>query len=154
MSIDFSTLQGVTIPEGEVTQIADASGTVLWSRAADTAAIYITGSGVYSGYEHTLASVTIDGVEYTSDATVEVRVGSTITLYVYISTNLAVAEISVDGTVVAQTDQGVLTSTATYDLTVTGNTAIALTTTGIIAALTYYGTISVTTSGGHGVAPV
>ncbi len=31
MSIDFSTLQGLTIPEGVVTQITDASGNVLWS---------------------------------------------------------------------------------------------------------------------------
>jgi len=31
ISIDFSTLQGLTIPEGVVTQIADASGRVLWS---------------------------------------------------------------------------------------------------------------------------
>lgn len=30
MSIDFATLQGLTIPEGVVTQIADASGRVLW----------------------------------------------------------------------------------------------------------------------------
>lgn len=29
--IDFSTLQGLTIPEGVVTQITDASGRVLWS---------------------------------------------------------------------------------------------------------------------------
>ena len=29
--IDFATLQGLTIPEGAVTQIADASGRVLWS---------------------------------------------------------------------------------------------------------------------------
>ena len=28
--IDFATLQGLTIPEGVVTQIADASGRVLW----------------------------------------------------------------------------------------------------------------------------
>lgn len=33
MSINFSTLQGLTIPEGVVTQIADASGRVLWSAA-------------------------------------------------------------------------------------------------------------------------
>lgn len=31
MSINFSTLKGLTIPEGNVTQIADASGRVLWS---------------------------------------------------------------------------------------------------------------------------
>lgn len=29
--IDFSTLQGLTIPEGVVSQITDASGAVLWS---------------------------------------------------------------------------------------------------------------------------
>ena len=29
--IDFSTLQGLTIPEGVVTQIADAAGNVLWA---------------------------------------------------------------------------------------------------------------------------
>lgn len=29
--IDFSTLQGLTIPEGAVTQITDAAGNVLWS---------------------------------------------------------------------------------------------------------------------------
>lgn len=31
MSIDFATLQGLTIPEGVVTQIADAAGVVLWA---------------------------------------------------------------------------------------------------------------------------
>lgn len=33
MSIDFATLQGLTIPEGVVTQIEDAAGRVLWSAA-------------------------------------------------------------------------------------------------------------------------
>lgn len=33
--IDFSTLQGLTIPEGVVTQITDASGVVLWSAEKD-----------------------------------------------------------------------------------------------------------------------
>lgn len=31
--IDFSTLKGLTIPEGNVTKITDASGRVLWSAA-------------------------------------------------------------------------------------------------------------------------
>lgn len=35
MSINFATLQGLTIPEGVVTQIADASGKVLWKLAND-----------------------------------------------------------------------------------------------------------------------
>lgn len=34
MSIDFSTLQGLTIPEGVVTQITDANGNVLWSASS------------------------------------------------------------------------------------------------------------------------
>ena len=34
MSVNFSTLQGLTIPQGMVTQIADASGRVLWSVAS------------------------------------------------------------------------------------------------------------------------
>ena len=38
MSIDFTTLQGLTIPEGVVTQIADAAGNVLWSSNAGKAA--------------------------------------------------------------------------------------------------------------------
>lgn len=29
--IDFSTLQGLTIPEGTVTKIEDSAGNVLWS---------------------------------------------------------------------------------------------------------------------------
>lgn len=33
--IDFSTLQGLTIPEGVVTQIADANGEVLWKLATE-----------------------------------------------------------------------------------------------------------------------
>lgn len=31
--IDFSTLQGLTTPEGVVTQITDASGKVLWKKS-------------------------------------------------------------------------------------------------------------------------
>lgn len=42
--IDFSTLQGLTIPEGVVTQIADASGRVLWkySSAPAPATVAVT----------------------------------------------------------------------------------------------------------------
>lgn len=31
MRIDFSTIKGFAVPEGKVTQIADASGNVLWA---------------------------------------------------------------------------------------------------------------------------
>lgn len=39
MSIDFATLQGLTIPEGVVTQIADESGRVLWMLSGGTSVI-------------------------------------------------------------------------------------------------------------------
>jgi hypothetical protein len=39
--INFSTLKGLTIPEGVVTQITDASGSVLWS-AKRNAVVTIT----------------------------------------------------------------------------------------------------------------
>lgn len=46
--IDFSTLQGLTIPEGVVTQIADASGRVLWKAGP------------------VIIQFTVDGVVYTT----------------------------------------------------------------------------------------
>lgn len=39
--INFSTLQGLTIPEGVVTQIADASGRVLWSAVTELYTLYL-----------------------------------------------------------------------------------------------------------------
>ncbi len=47
--IDFATLQGMTIPDGVVSQIADASGRVLWSACGwpddlDTALEFVSGS--------------------------------------------------------------------------------------------------------------
>ena len=38
MSIEFAALQGLSIPEGVVTQITDAAGNVLWSSNASKAA--------------------------------------------------------------------------------------------------------------------
>lgn len=39
--IDFATLQELTIPEGVVTQITDASGRILWSAGGDTAVLQV-----------------------------------------------------------------------------------------------------------------
>lgn len=39
--IDFSTLQGLTIPEGVVTQITDASGVVLWSAVKEVGSLIL-----------------------------------------------------------------------------------------------------------------
>lgn len=41
MSINFATLQGLTIPEGVVTQIADASGRILWSAGGGAAVLQV-----------------------------------------------------------------------------------------------------------------
>lgn len=51
MSINFATLQGVTIPEGVVTQIADASGRILWSVSGDMAVLQVEKivSNTYAG---------------------------------------------------------------------------------------------------------
>lgn len=69
MSIDFSTLQGLTIPEGVVTQIADASGRVIWAVAnnentipavlqvAKTKASTIAGGVTYTDEEFILLDI-------------------------------------------------------------------------------------------------
>ena len=59
--INFSTLQGLTIPEGNVTQIADASGRVLWS-AVKLATITLKGDFAFSGVRY-------NGVYYGSGTT-------------------------------------------------------------------------------------
>lgn len=41
MSIDFSTLKGLAIPEGSVTQIVDSSGNVLWKASSGGIVFYI-----------------------------------------------------------------------------------------------------------------
>ena len=64
--IDFSTLQGLTIPEGVVTQITDAAGNVLWSAvkpepvvlevAKQTSDTYV-GSTLYTGEQFVLLDI-------------------------------------------------------------------------------------------------
>ena len=91
-SIDFSTLQGLTIPEGVVTQIADASGRVLWSavkkaKVALYFSTYINSDSFASDFVG-MAYVDIDGVRYTDDGSsdnikvveVNVPIGTVITL--------------------------------------------------------------------------
>lgn len=58
MSIDFATLQGLTIPEGVVTQIADASGRVLWA---------LSGGKVILEVEKITSDTYAGGTTYTSE---------------------------------------------------------------------------------------
>lgn len=63
--IDFSTLQGLTIPEGVVTQIADASGRVLWSAGGGKVILEVekitsdtyAGETTYTGEEFILLDI-------------------------------------------------------------------------------------------------
>lgn len=64
--IDFSTLQGLSIPEGAVTQIADASGRVLWKQAPSTANVKITTPDSGNG---SFPNVIINGVNYNDTST-------------------------------------------------------------------------------------
>lgn len=132
MSIDFSTLQGLTIPEGNVTQIADASGNVLWS-AVEKATITIAGNG--GAYAHAV----IDGVTYNTATTVEVPIGTVISCVTDCYTGYTLTStISVNYQAVAS---GVA---VTYDYTVVSDATITLSTK--IPAPTvpyYYGMIDI-----------
>lgn len=64
--IYFSTLQGLTVPEGVVTQIADASGRVLWSAAPPFVPIVdfgeVTTQATANGAGYYMAMVTLPAV--------------------------------------------------------------------------------------------
>ena len=119
--MDFSTLQGVTIPEGVVTQIADANGVVLWS-AKRNAIITITSecNGIMGDTAHIkIVSETENFEAYAYDmpnCTIEVPIGSTIECTVSRNKGNADSSISLNGT-------KVLTE-GTYIYTVTGNVAV------------------------------
>ena len=61
--INFSTLQDLTIPDGVVTKITDASGMVLWS-AEKPATITISFTRSGNGSFGAIAAVIVDGVTY------------------------------------------------------------------------------------------
>lgn len=119
--IDFSTLKGLTIPEGAVTKIADASGTVLWS-AKRNAIVTITSecNGIMGDTSHIkIVTETVNFEAYAydmPDCTLEVPIGSTIECTVTRNKGNADSSISLNGT-------KVLTE-GTYIYTVKGNVAI------------------------------
>lgn len=119
--IDFSKLKGLTIPNGAVKQITDASGAVLWS-AKRNATVTITSecNGIMGDTAHIkIVSETVSFEAYAYDmpnCTIEVPVGSTIECTVRRNKGNADSSISLNGT-------KVLTE-GTYVYTVTGNVAI------------------------------
>lgn len=119
MSIDFSKVKGLSDSRGNIVQITDAAGCVLWS------AVQRVKVAVRTLQANANASVIIDGVSYGgsfADAVVSVPVGTVITCGVgcYNGTGY----IYLDGTIVANTTSK--PGTASYDYTVLNDTTIYL----------------------------
>ena len=80
--IDFSTLKGLTIPEGNVKQIADAQGNVLWSAAKPVTITLKRKSGMYNNPEKPHGWIVVNGQTYYAEETpteIPVKTGTTIT---------------------------------------------------------------------------
>ena len=76
MSIDFSGITGVSDGYGVVTQIADASGAVLWKQAPSGATVTINVTSGFGGNR-----LLIDGVYYGNESTeITVPIGTVITV--------------------------------------------------------------------------
>ena len=135
--IDFSTLKSLTIPEGVVTQIADASGTVLWSAVNK---VKVTITSLWNGIDGDMASITVTSPEAFApdpanpgsttktwtvfvydepDCTIEIPAGSTITCTVDDSKASNRCYVSVNGV-------EVLSDPGTYVYTVTRDASIHL----------------------------
>lgn len=130
MSIDFSTLQGLTIPEGVVTQIADASGAVLWKKKPAGATVTITVSG--PTYYGTPGSVIIGGVSYNTPTSVVVPFGTVIVCNAKWLTSQYGAgggNVVLNGTTVAHRVNEV--NPTTYEYTVNSDVAIELANVGL-----------------------
>lgn len=132
--MNFATLKGLTIPEGVVTQITDADGTVLWS-AKRNAIVTITGK--CEGIMGETASITVKSAEpfanpsnpsstttnWTAFAweepncTIELPVGSIVECNVTDTKQSKRCYVSVNGV-------NVLTESGTYIYTVTRNVSI------------------------------
>lgn len=132
--IDFSTLQGLTIPEGVVTKITDASGTVLWS-AKRSAIVTITGK--CEGIMGETASITVKSAEPFADPSNPSNTVTTWSAYAWEEPNCtielptgATIECTVDDTkqsercYVSLNGVNVLAAPGTYIYTVTRDVSI------------------------------
>ena len=133
--IDFSTLQGLTIPEGDVTQIDDASGRVLWSAKrnakvtvtstcvginGDTSQIIITSSEPFAPIPQNLTYKVKTWYVYPWEGqnfTIEIPIGSTIECTVTDTKQSNRCYITVNGVEVLS-DPGTYLYTVTRDVTV------------------------------------
>lgn len=111
--MNFATLQGLTIPEGVVTQITDAAGNVLWKAPPSGAKITIIGDG--GNY----ANVVIDGVTYNTAAELVVEPGTVINCVTQNRPNYGAS-------IFYNLERVVYRPNAQYSYTVTGDATIAL----------------------------
>ena len=136
--MNFATLQGLTIPEGVVTQITDASGRVLWNAVkmanltitsfwdgmdGDSARITITSPSPFAPDPSNPSNKVTSWTAYVSDLfdqqnrTIKIPVGSTIECYITRDKGNAESYIKLN-------DVSVITGEGTYVYTVTGDTSI------------------------------
>ena len=133
--IDFSKLKSLTIPEGVVKQITDASGRVLWS-AVKNAKVTITST--FNGMDGDTARITVNSPSpFAPDPTNPSNKVTSWTVFVYDMPNYTI-EIPVGSTVECAVSQDkanagcyvslngtkVVTNEGTYIYTVTGNATI------------------------------
>ena len=121
--IDFSTLQGLTIPEGVVAKITDESGQVLWS-AKRNAVVTITSicNGINGDTAHIKVVAETGNFEAYAydmpDCTLEIPIGSTIECTVRDTKSAEMrCYVKLNGT-------EVLGETGTYIYTVTKDVAV------------------------------
>lgn len=144
MSIDFSTLKGLTIPEGNVSKIEDAQGNVLWS-AVKMATITLKWEpysyALYDTTSYISAKVKIEGTEYWNSFfidnaidqyTLSVPLGTTIICYYYALYGGYVGEVKINGNTVAQdvgnnSDNAFSKNRSEYEYVVTTDAIITLT---------------------------
>lgn len=114
MSIDFATLQGLSIPEGKVTKITNAAGQVLWEGVKK---VTITLTGAFNAYSDAPGNVVHNGTKYYKPNTsFEANVGDELTL----TSSLGIANsIWVNGVQVISN-----TGAATYKYTVVSDATI------------------------------
>ena len=126
--IDFATLKGVTIPEGNVTQITDASGAVLWKAAPSGANVKVTleNSGTFASMTSSnYAYFTLDGVRHAVAEELVVPIGTVITFGLTKPTGGSVtAGIYLNGAQVAYNTND--RYSASYVYTVTGDIEVKL----------------------------
>lgn len=95
MSMDFTGVKAITVPEGAVKKITNQAGQVLWEKPSVPADVTVTIKG-YGDPDY--CYVKLGGVMYTDPATISVPSGTTLEAY---STGVYRGTITLDGAAVS-----------------------------------------------------